>query len=180
MTDVPTGRPPDSDGVPDAANRRSTDPDGNSPDPNDRREAASVAAVQRAAIDRALVDPGTARRSLALAGALDDVTDDGSGAAAPAPVTTALVAVAAVAGLRSLPERASEPPTLSPGPAGDGVADADPDPDRLVAAGAAVAARRPDVTIDDAAALAALPADRIREARAEPDDRTGAADCDGW
>lgn len=140
------------------------------------RGDASLAAVQRAAIDRALVDPGSARRALALAGALDGATSPGERGARPSPVTTALVSVAAVAGLRAAVGDAPPTPATPVAPAGDAPGEAPRDVDDLIARGAAVATRRPDVDLADAAALAALPTDRVRAARRE---RAGDGPADG-
>lgn len=121
-----------------------------------------LGAVQTAAVDRALVDPSVARESLALVGALERVRREGESREGDSPLTATLVTLTAVSELRSSwPSPGSrlraDAALVGPGPDGGDV-------DDLVATGAAVAVTRTETDLDDAAALATLPVDRVREA----------------
>lgn len=144
------------------------------------RVDAPVAAVQDAAIEHALA-VGDARRSLALAGALDPLREE----AGDDPALTALsTALAAWIGLRERDPGLLAGPTTPPGPGspsaldgaagrtgsdGDGGADdgfdsvsAEP-----AAVGAAVAVERFDVSVARAASLAGCPREAVERARVE-------------
>jgi hypothetical protein len=120
----------------------------------------ALAAVQRAAVERAVLGDDAARH-LALVGAIETarLADDDP----PLPV---LAAVAAVAGLRARGRRLDEHPP-GPGPLPSPPSPPFPgasDDSRLRRDGAVVAHRRFDVPLDRAAALADVPPDAVRAA----------------
>ena len=123
-----------------------------------------IAAVQRRALERALVDDVDARRYVALAGALDTV--DGDATAAPADGThghdadgVLPAAMLSLAVVRSLDESTRVSPTTDPWTPGN-------DATRpVVRRGARLALRWFDVPVDRVAACAGLPV----AALAEPD-----------
>lgn len=122
-------------------------------------EESTLAAVQRAALDRARVEGTDAAAHMTLVGAIEtarDTTSLDDRSSPPLPGLVCLVAAVAVRGLREPPTEPApldgpQSPPSTPSPTGL-AAD-----DELRLDGAVVACRRFDVPIDRAAALAAVP-----------------------
>lgn len=137
----------------------------------DERDEASVThAIQRASIERALVDETAAPAHLALAGALEAARTGADDPPLPGLVPLAIVGALGADDRSDDASRPAVPRTIgSPEPhpgarSSDWLADAHDVGRRVRVDGAAVAVRRFDLSVDRAAALAAVPTAELRTA----------------
>ncbi len=137
-------------------------------DPTGDDAPASIAAVQRAALERAVLGDGATRRHLALAGALEPARRSTSGAGdavrdavASVLVTTVAASALAAAGSAGDSLAEAERPVSAAGPWSPGGPDRGTNP---VVDGAALAHRRLGVPLDRIAVLADVSPAAVRRA----------------
>jgi hypothetical protein len=122
--------------------------------------------VQRAALERAVLDPDRTRHHLAFAAALEPARETTSSGPETdrGPVAVALVATAAATALLDRPSRGDPSPESASRTVDPWRPRAERPPDRLVVDGAVLACRVLDVSPERVASLAAVSPDAVRNA----------------